>query len=311
MKQNFKNIVLVINTILLVICLVQISDLKTELQNMRHNTGNQISSIMTNLNNSYSYIEDILEKEASIISNAEWEFGAMDIKAGTVELKAYVIPKEYQPEVTQAFFLCGNEKVAAEFTDGKYTVTMEVSLFEDVNIPAVVFKENGIVRTENLDWHFNLRNDFLPNVYAYMYGTTTYGKTNENRGTWEFNGDVEVDVCAKYIEEFEVENVELIRVLDGKEVECFDITMDAMEAHDSFLYNWNPSYEIPVGSVQEIFVDVTLKGGLVYHSQISRCEMDEQGNPVKDDVSWEGMEASIYDTEGNFLYDVEEMYPKW
>lgn len=40
MKQNLKNILLIINTILLVICLVQISELRTELQNMRNNTGN-------------------------------------------------------------------------------------------------------------------------------------------------------------------------------------------------------------------------------------------------------------------------------
>ena len=104
MKQNLKNILLVINTILLVVCLVQINDLKVELRNMKTNTGSQISSILTNLNNSYAYIEETLAKEASIVSKAEWEFGNIDINAGTVEVKAYVIPKEYQPDVTQAFF---------------------------------------------------------------------------------------------------------------------------------------------------------------------------------------------------------------
>ena len=115
MKKNLKNVLLVINTILLVVCLVQINDLKTELSNMKSNTGSQLSSILTNINNSYAYIEETLEKEASIISKAEWEFGNIDIKAGTVEVKAYVIPKEYQPDVTQTFFLCGDEEVAAEY----------------------------------------------------------------------------------------------------------------------------------------------------------------------------------------------------
>ena len=79
MKQRLINIILVINTILLVVCLVQINDLKMELQNMKSNTGYQISNILTNLNNSYSYIEETLAKEASIVSKAEWEFGKMDI----------------------------------------------------------------------------------------------------------------------------------------------------------------------------------------------------------------------------------------
>ena len=132
MKQRFINILLVINTILLVVCLMQINDLKMELQNLRSNTGNQISNILTNLNNSYSYIEETLTKEASIVSKAEWEFGKIDIKKRTVEVKAYVIPKEYIPNETQAFFLCNGEEVASEYSDGKYEVTMNVPLFEDV-----------------------------------------------------------------------------------------------------------------------------------------------------------------------------------
>ena len=93
MKGRLKNVLLIINTILLIVCLVQMSNLKTEISNMRSNMGNQISNIQTNINNSYSYIEETLKKEASIVSNAEWEFGKMDIEARTVEVKAYVIPK--------------------------------------------------------------------------------------------------------------------------------------------------------------------------------------------------------------------------
>ena len=118
MKQRLINIILVINTILLVACMVQINDLKMEIQNMKSNTGYQISNILTNLNNSYSYIEETLAKEASIVSKAEWEFGKLDIKARTVEVKAYVIPKEYILNETQAFFLCNDEEVAAEYRDG-------------------------------------------------------------------------------------------------------------------------------------------------------------------------------------------------
>ena len=311
MKQRLINIILVINTILLVACMVQIKDLKMELQNMRSNTGYQISNILTNLNNSYSYIEETLAKEASIVSKAEWEFGNIDIKARTVEVKAYVIPKEYQPDVTQAFFLCNDEEVAAEYRDGKYEVIMNVPLFEEVDIASVLFKENGTIRAEGLNWAFNPRNELLPFVHAYNYGSYSYGKSKdkENIGTWTFGGDLEVDVSAKYIEEFEIEKAEIVRFVDGKEAERMDITLDAMVAYNTYSYNWNPTYEIPYGSRQEIFAEVTMRCGLVYRSQISGCGMDEQGNPVDDDMYQAGMEASIYDMNGNLLYSVdEEMY---
>ena len=311
MKQRLINIILVINTILLVASMVQINDLKMEIQNMKSNMGYQISSIQTNLNNSYSYIEETLAKEASIVSKAEWEFGKMDIKNRTVEGKAYVIPKEYQPDVTQVFFLCNDEEVAAEYKDGKYEVIMDVPLFEDVDIASVLFKENGTIRAEGLNWVFNPRNELLPFVHAYNYGSISYGKSKEkeNTGTWTFSGDLEIDVAAKYIDEFEIEKAEIIRCIDENEVERMDITLDAMVAHNTFAYNWNPTYEIPYGSNQDIFVEVTLKCGLVYRSQISTCGMDKKGNPVDDDIYPEQMEASIYDTDGNLLYSVdEEMY---
>jgi len=311
LKQRLINIILIINTILLIACVVQINDLKMELQNMKSNMGYQISSLQTNLNNSYSYIEETLAKEASIVSKAEWEFGKFDIKARTVEVKAYVIPKEYIPNETQAFFLCNGEEVAAEYSDGKYEVTMNVPLFEDVSIPSVLFKENETIRAESLDWVFNPRNEFLPFVHAYNMGSISYGKSKdkENMGTWTFSGDLEVDVSAKYIEEFEIDKAEIIRYIDGKEAERMDITLDAMVAYNTYSYNWNPTYEIPYGSKQEIFVEVTMHCGLVYRSQISRCGMDEKGNPVDDDMYQADMEASIYDTDGNLLYSVaEEMY---
>ena len=310
MKQNLKNILLIINTILLIVCLVQIADLRAELQNMRFNTSNQLSNILTNVNNSHSYIEEKLEENASIISKSEFEFGEIDIKAGTVEVSAYVIPKEYQPNVTQAFFLCGDEEVPAEYVGGKYVVTMNLPLFEDVNIPSVMFKENGTIRTESLDWFFNPRAELLPYVYAYNAGSFSVGKSEkkENVGTWTFSGDVEIDVAGKYRDEFKVDTAEIVRFLDGKEVERFDITLEAMTAHNTFSYNWNPTYEIPFGSTQELFVDITLKNGLVYRSWISYCRMDEQGNPIEDNGYWENLEASIYDTEGNVLYSVDEEF---
>lgn len=311
MKQRLVNIILVLNTILLVACMVQINDLKMEIKNLKSSTGSQLSSIFTTVNNSYSNIEETLAKEASIVSKAEWEFGKFDIKARTVEVKAYVIPKEYIPNETQAFFLCNGKEVDAEYSDGKYEVTMNVPLFEDVSIPSVLFKENGTIRAESLDWVFNPRNELLPFVHAYNYGSISYGKSKdkENMGTWTFGGDLEVDVAAKYIEEFEIEKAEIIRYIDGKEAERMDITLDAMVAYNTYSYNWNPTYEIPYGSKQDIFVEVTMRCGLVYRSQISRCGMDEKGNPIDDDMYQADMEASIYDTDGNLLYSVaEELY---
>ena len=307
MKERLKNVLLIINTILLIVCLVQMSNLKTEISNMRSNMGNQISNIQTNINNSYSYIEETLKKEASIVSNAEWEFGNMDIEDRTIEVKAYVIPKEYQPDVTQAFFICGDEEVPAKYNNGKYEVTMEISLFEDVSIPSVIFKENEMIRTESLDWIFNPRNELLPVVYAYNHGSVGFGKAKDkdNTGTWIFNGALDIDIIARNMEEFDIQKAEIIRYIDEKEVERIDIDLNILEGHGKLWYDWKPTFEIPYGSTQDIFAEVTMQCGLVYRAPISCCGMDEHGNPIEDNGVLGSMEASIYDTNGNLLYNVE------
>lgn len=128
-------------------------------------------------------------------------------------------------------------------------------------------------------------------------------------GTWTFSGDLEVEVAAKMIEDFKVEKVDVVRYIDGKEIERKDIMLDAMVAHNTFSYNWNPTYEIPYGSKQEIFVEVTMRCGMVYRSQISSCGMDEKGNPIDDNLAV--IEASIYDVDGNLLYSVDEELYRW
>ena len=197
--------------------------------------------------------------------------------------------------------------MAAEYINGRYEVIMEVPLFKDVNIPSVLFKENETIRTENLDWVFNPRNELLPLVYAYNAGSVGFGKSKdkENTGTWIFSGDLDVDIVAKDREEFEVEKAEIIRYIDEKEVERIDIDLNTIEGHGKLWYDWNPTFEIPYGSTQDIFVEVTMHCGLVYRAQISCCGMDEQGNPMEDNGILGSMEASIYDTNGNLLYNVE------
>ena len=184
---------------------------------------------------------------------------------------------------------------------------MEVPLFEDVSIPSVIFKENEMIRTESLDWIFNPRHELLPSVYAYNHGSVGFGKAKDkdNTGTWIFNGALDIDIIAKDMDEFEVEKAEIIRYIDEKEVERIDINLSSMIDRTRISHNWNPTFEIPYGSKHDIFVEVTMQCGLVYRAPISCCGMDEHGNPIEDNGALGSMEASIYDTNGNLLYNVE------
>ena len=102
MKKNFQNMIIVFMLAVLVGCLFQISSLKRETQNLRNHLGNKISALENSLMNSTGYMETLLEKEASILAKAEWNYGELNREDYAVEISCHITPKEFHPEKTNS-----------------------------------------------------------------------------------------------------------------------------------------------------------------------------------------------------------------
>lgn len=120
MKKYFVNIVAVISLVLLFICRVEIKKLREEVQNLQNQVVNEISSMESNMMYNISQMEEILEKEASILAKSSWNYGEFDKENHKIEVKCSVTPKEYDPEKTKAVITYDGNEVPMELQNGAY-----------------------------------------------------------------------------------------------------------------------------------------------------------------------------------------------
>ena len=278
MKKYFWNIVTVICLGLLVICFFRIARLKQEVQNLRNNVNNQIVSLETNMRANISHMEGLLEKEASILSNAEWNYGAYNREDISVEVQCEITPKEYHPETTKAWIVFNEQEIPLELSNGQYVKSLQVPLFEESMISQVMFEENGVLRAETLYWKFTPLYDYLPEIYAYLVGRSS-GNVRNGEYLWTHSGTLEVQWMSKG--NAQVKSMTMVRCLDDESVEQMEIPLDESSQSFSRSHQVALEYRIPLGSVQDLYVDVVDTDGLRYRVLLTHTEIDKNGARIE------------------------------
>ena len=228
-----KKLVLVINVLMcaaLIFCVVQINDLQNQVNNLR----SAINSVDRHLSNDMSYIyqnvQDMLEEESNQLTVSDWEFGNINVDERTAEIICTVVPKEYNPNTTEAKLISDSAEYLMGYADGKYTTKMNVPLFETTEIEQVALVDNGTIRTQELDWEIQPRYEALIQVFA--------NNSGEGRGTYgseaytlKTNITIRINIEKKGT--FKVEKIDLVEVMDGKEVNRIkvDLSNDAQREY--------------------------------------------------------------------------------
>lgn len=303
MKKYFWNIVTVICLGLLVICFFRIVRLKQEVQNLRNNVSNQITSLESNMRSNISYMEGLLEQEASILANAKWKYGAYNREDLSLEVQCEITPKEYHPETTKAWIVFNEQKIPLELSNGQYVKSLQVPLFEESMISQVMFEEDGVFRTETLDWTFSPLYDYIPDIYAYLVGRSS-GNVRNGEYLWIHSGTLEVQWMQKG-SNAQVKSLTMVRCLDGKSVEQMEIPLDEDNQNFSRSHEVALEYRIPFGSVQELYVDVVDTDGLCYRVLMNHIKIDENGICIEEGEYEEQLQDGytiIYDQDGKELY---------
>ena len=300
-KKNFQNMIIVLMLAALVGCLLQISSLKKEMQNLRNNLGNKISNLENSLMNSTSYIETLLEKEASILAKAEWKYGGLNVEDYSAEIICRVTPKEYHPENTKVSIAFGDQEIPMELQNGDFVAKGFVPLFDETVVSKVMFYEGDIVRSEALEWAITPIYEYIPSISAHLSGSST---SNNGKDAYIWKS---VDIMDVFIDQkfgtIHTESAALIRYLDGKEVERTKILLEG-ETQDSGIYyhNLDLEYEIPYGSVQELYLELEDERGLRYRTLVDYVEIDKNENYVKHGSAHDIGETTIYGMNGEELY---------
>lgn len=327
MKKHLSIIVTVLALVIAVVSQFRISNLKSEMRQMENRLNNSISTMQSNQSNAISYMEQLMEKEASILTNTDFSLGEMDLANKTFMLNGSVTPKEHQPGVTEAFLTVNGKTHPMQLTNGTYTLQLDLPIFEEARVEKVEFHEGDVIRTETLDEQWSPRYELLPHVNGRLGGS---GRGSAANGvfTWHRDGELRVSVEGKG-QVIDVRSVSILEVLDGVEIGRTEIPLTSTESNrgnnakeepappptsgtqvdgaETFYHSVDREYNIPFGSTLELIAEVVDGNGLRYRTVLEYWAVNEKGEPVDDDfLGLRDLFEQILDADGNILYEVDE-----
>lgn len=338
MKKNLSAFIAIIACVLLAFNTIKISTLQKEVDRLRSDLDDEIYTMNQNISDIYGDVQAMLEEEANQLAVSEWEYGEINVDNRTAEVICTVVPKVYTPDVTQAAIVCNGQEYVLTYANEKFTATIDLPLFDRNELNMVKLNDNGTIRTQELDWIIEPRYEALLLSYTGMGGSAT-GKPGNGEYIWSPEYGVTINIERKG--EFQLQSVELVEVLDGKEINRtpIDLSEEGQKAYQEslrktgnpvpefasrineasgpsyegsvhFIYYLDKDYHIPNGSMLELYVDVVDGNGLRYRSIAECLAVTSDGEP--DDLRMEEKQmfshaeaVLIFDEDGNVVYELE------
>lgn len=175
MKKHISSIIIVVLSILQLYSFVKISNLQeridinnSSIQSNRSQLQNQISSIYQNVDNK-------LEQQASLIKNASYEFGDLNIEMLEIPITFFITPKTIS-ENTSIFLDLNGDLIPLQKVGTTYSTTANFNIFSNV-FPSIIIEDNGVKKLED---NLNLRvgeisSSIFPSGHPRFSGRSSYG----------------------------------------------------------------------------------------------------------------------------------------
>ena len=327
MKKQLTTIVAVVALVIAVIAQFRISALQDEIRQLRNDLNNNLSMMRSDHSAAISYMEELMAKEASILTDTQFSLGALNIADRTFMLSGSVTPKEHQPGVTEAFLTVNGKAYPMQLANRVYTIQLDLPLFEEARVDKVEFHEGDVIRTETLNEQWSPRYELLPQINGRLSGS---GRGSAANGvyTWHREGEIRVSVEGKG-QTIDVRSVSILEVLDGVEVGRTEIPLTSTESNrgnnakeepapppssgtqvngtETFYHMVDREFDIPFGSTLELIAEVVDGNGLRYRTVIEYWAVNEKGEPIDDAyLGLRDLFEQILDADGNILYEVDE-----
>ena len=310
MKEKRQKIFNILYFVLLVICVVKINSLQNYIENLERAINNESSMLRSSIDSISSNVRYEMEKAENLVTDSDFSVKDADVANNTVTLSCYIVPKEYNPDVTQASILCNGAQWPMNYENGRYVAEITADLFKVVNVDSVQFNDNGTIRTHQLNWYLDPKDKLLPQIFAHNSGSVRCGK-EEGFAKREYNQTINMDIEIP-AENIEIVKAELVAYTDYKETFRKEIEY-TVEHTDT--YNGKPltkgytvctaelseSFDIPFNSNFRLYTELTDNTGLVYRNVIDDVTIANNGEAV-DNYNYIGYESDIYTSDGKPMY---------
>lgn len=297
-KINWKTIIIVIMAGLLIFCLAKNNDMSdqiTTLQNTVSNLQYQISNMDSNISSIYSNVDEMLKKEASLLSSVDYTLGELNTEDHTIPVTVKVTPKSLTDDM-QIAMQVAEETIAFQRNGNEFTATFPVNMFIAFDdFPMLSIKSDGSSKTELMESVdlTTLYTRYLPTVYAYVTPFDEF-----KNGKLEIDGTLQFDAKPTATDSsVSITKVELVTEKNNEEIARVDVT-DKVGADFSHV-PVKATYDAKYGD--EFCIYVVTEDSLGYiHKTLAYYwyEIDEHTSQAVADI---GGHTEIYDKDGNLM----------
>ena len=218
----------------LIVCFVNIGELRTRINQLDNIHSNEVSSLRNQISSIYNNVDEQMKKQGSLFTNVKREFGEFNAETMKADIKISVMPKTIIDNMKVNVSLCGTTAEMTKNANGEYSAIVPVGIFEiEDYFPLVTITANGETKTEYLEDQsvHGIFSNYLPTMIGGDLRThqTTFAGDKLTVDGYFFVGYnfSDMDKKAKF------EKYTLITEVAGKEIAKKDIT-DIIEEHERF-----------------------------------------------------------------------------
>lgn len=301
MKKVLLYVLIGVLCVLQVFSLVKINSLVYEVNSLRSSYARSVSQLQSQIAGISSNIEDSLRKQASLIEDFSYEYGAVNYETHTVPVTITVIPKTVTAE-TAVSLSFGDENVPlARVGDVIFRTTLAVDLFEEYGDPVLWFREIDQIRTEAAEELSlsELWRELLPGFYVYLSESLQYAKKTE---TLSVDGYVVWHSYEKDDGGSSLGRFRLVTTKNGEVLSDEDVT-SAVMAESSWLdvmmseIPFKKKYMAAEGDVLEIYAVAEDEYGYRHECLLEEIRI-ANGEPISSGKTGK----TVYDREGTVLW---------
>lgn len=301
-KLKRQRHIIIILAVALVVAFVQLNNYKTESENRYNNLSNLLQRVSDNIQQIYGNVDDMLEKEASLITYFDFKYGELDSKNLKVPVSVKIIPKTATASTMLTLDFGARTVEMKKGENMEYTADFKSDLFlgESDETVKLIISEGNTTKSEELDWYISsLHNHFLPNLYGnFIFDNSV--RTDDNNykvdGEVIFNFDVEED------KELPFKNMKVVYMHNDTVLEIQDVPDSVFDTAVTTLSIYKTFPDIKEGDAFTIYLEGEDEYGFIHRNVLKQDFFHTlpEGNYTPE-ISMENDEM-ILDKEGNILY---------
>lgn len=239
----------------------------TNLRNELNHTRNSLSNELDVLQGHLYEMQEMEKKEASMFSAVYYDFGTIDNKAHTTEMKFHAVLKNYSKETEVALNYRGKSVVLANNGDGTFTGSDVFPMFEEYYEDGLFcVTEDGVTKTELWEdtVHGELSDYCLPEFYIAESSFVFERGKGKNKGTVAVKGNVQLH--SKGTDASSFRNLKIIVKKDNEVIDEIAVDSDSVALEQT--------YPITQGEMLRLLLTGEDVYGYSHETQLSGWRLD-------------------------------------